>query len=73
MLNRIIRSRKMRAYGSIIDLLPSGDYSEHMPKGNRSELLETYWKSTGKYIGIAIEQHDKDTGHCRIEPNCQTA
>lgn len=73
MLNRIIKSRKLRAYGSIIDLLPSGDYSEHMPKGKQADSVAGYWISAGKYLGTAIEQHDKNPRHSRIESDCQTA
>ncbi|SFX16949.1 hypothetical protein SAMN03159390_00606 [Pseudomonas sp. NFACC49-2] len=73
MIHRILKSRKLRAYGSVIDLLPSGDYSEHMPKRNQIHSIEKYWINTGKYLGKEIEQHDKNSGRSRIESDCQTA
>lgn len=74
MLNKVLfKRRKMRALGSVVDLLPLGDYSEYMPTGNQSVRITRYWKSTGQYVGKAIEQYDTDTGRCRLESDCQPA
>lgn len=69
MLAAIMRSKKLRAIGSVMDLCPLGDYSEHVPSVSASEAIGTYWKETGKYLGTAIEQHNQAPKHCRHESN----
>jgi hypothetical protein len=65
MLKVIIRSRTLRAMGSVIDLLPVGDYSEHMPNGNCSARIAGHWQSSGNYLRKAIDQYDEGTSTWR--------
>lgn len=65
MLNVIIRSRTFRAMGSVIDLQPVGDYSEHMPTGRCSTRVASHWKAAGDYLRKSIEQHDEGKGSWR--------
>jgi hypothetical protein len=58
MLTAIIKSRKLRAIGSVMDVLPMGDYSEYMPSGKQATIKQ-YWEESGKFLGTAIEQHNK--------------
>lgn len=73
MLAAIIRSKKLRAIGSVMDVCPLGDYSEHVPASNHSVAINGYWKEVGKYIGTAIEQHDKAPKHSRNESSRREA
>lgn len=68
MLAAILRSKKLRSIGSVMDICPLGDYSEHLPVANPSVAIAAYWKEAGKYLGTAIEQHDKTPKHSRNEP-----
>jgi hypothetical protein len=68
MLAAILRSKKLRAIGSVVDVCPLGDYSEHVPTERPSVAIAAYWKEAGKYLGTAIEQHDKAAKHSRNEP-----
>ena len=69
MLAAIMRSKKLRAIGSVMDVCPLGDYSEHLPSVTTSAAIGAYWKEVGKYLGKAIEQHDEASKHSRNEPN----
>lgn len=73
MFNAVIKSRRLRAIGSVVDMLPLGDYSEYMPTETYSVRIKGYWKSTGKYVGNAIEQHDQNERCGRLESNCHPA
>ncbi|MBA6065676.1 hypothetical protein [Pseudomonas mosselii] len=73
MINAVIKSRRLRAIGSVVDMLPLGDYSEYMPTEPRTVRIKGYWKSTGHYVGKAIEQYDQDARRRRIDADCQTA
>ena len=68
MLAAILRSKKLRSIGSVMDICPLGDYSEHLPVATPSVAIAAYWKEAGKYLGTAIEQHDKTSKHSRNEP-----
>lgn len=68
MLAAIMKSKKLRAIGSVMDISPVGDYSEHIPSEAPSVTIGVYWKEVGKYLGTAIEQHDKASKYCRNEP-----
>ncbi len=72
MLTVFMKSRTVRAIGSVMDVYPVGDYSEHSGSSSPSVAIATYWKETGKYLGNAIEQHDKEPGHSRNEAICRT-
>lgn len=69
MLTAIIRSKKLRAIGSAMDVCPTGDYSEHVPVVSASAAIGGYWTEVGKYLGTAIEQHNKTSKHCEHEPS----
>lgn len=73
MWNAVLKRRNMRAIGSVIDLLPLGDYSEYMPTEPQSVRITRYWKSTGQYVGKAIEQYDTNTRRSRLESDCHPA
>lgn len=59
MLKAIIRSRKLRAFGSVIDVSPLGDYSELMPVGSACDRIGKYWEAVDQHVGNAIERDDK--------------
>lgn len=73
MISAVIKSRRLRAIGSIVDMLPLGDYSEYMPTEPRTVRIKGYWKSTGSYVGKAIEQYDQNEGRRKIDSDCQPA
>lgn len=68
MLAIILRSKKLRAIGSVMDVCPLGDYSDHVPTVHSPAVIAAYWKEAGKYLGTAIEQHHKESKHSRNEP-----
>lgn len=59
MLEAILKSRRLRAFGSAMDIYPVGNYSEHMPKGKQSARIGKYWKSTGKYLEAAMDRNEQ--------------
>lgn len=73
MNNAVLKSRRLRAFGSVVDMLPLGDYSDYMPTETYAVRITGYWKSAGKYVGKAIEQHDKNKRHGRIDSDCHPA
>jgi len=72
MLTGFMKSRTARAIGSVMDVYPVGDYSEHSNLSSPSVAIAAYWKETGKYLGNAIEQHDKTSEHSRNETVCRS-
>lgn len=74
MISMMVRkSRKLRAYGSVMDVLPLGDYSELMPQGRQSDRIAKYWISTGQYVGKAIGQYEQKAERRASEQNLATA
>lgn len=59
MLKAFLKSRRMRAFGSAMDVYPAGNYLEHMPKGKQSARIAKYWNSTGKYIEVAMDRYEQ--------------
>lgn len=59
MLEAILKSRNLRAFGSVMEVFPMGTYVEHMPVGKQSARIGTYWKSTGEYLESAMERHEQ--------------
>ncbi|MBZ9559081.1 MULTISPECIES: hypothetical protein [unclassified Modicisalibacter] len=60
MKHRTKSSRTARAAGSVMDIWPTGSYSQHMPKGSDQERLSQYWASVGKHLRSALSQYDID-------------
>lgn len=58
-MKAMINSRTLRAFSSVIDLSPIGNYSELMPKGSREDRLAAYWQETANYLDKAIGRHDQ--------------
>lgn len=73
MLKAIIRSRKLRAIGSVIDVSPVGDYSELMPIGSACERIGKYWEATDQYIGNSLERNDEKPDRRRNRGDLTTA
>jgi|GEM_PF-6429348 len=61
--------RFLRAVGSIIDLSPSGNYSEYRQVTADNESIGSDWKIAGDYLrGAVIENGQKKTtkkNHCK--------
>lgn len=73
MLKAIIRSRKLRAFGSVIDASPIGDYSDLMPIGSACERIGKYWEATDQYVGSALERNDEKPNRGRDRSDLTTA
>jgi hypothetical protein len=73
MLKAIIKSRKLRAFGSVIDVSPVGDYSELMPIGSACERIGKYWEATDQYIGSSLERNDEKPDRRRNRGDLTTA
>lgn len=73
MLKAIIRSRTLRAVGSVIDVSPAGDYSDLMPAGSACERIGKYWEATDKHTGNAIERNDEKSNGRRNRSDFPTA
>jgi hypothetical protein len=59
MLRSIVRSRKLRTIGSVIDVSPMGNYSDLLPIGSTCDRIGEYWRATDRYIGAAIDRDDE--------------
>lgn len=64
MLEAVRKSRSLRAFGSVMDVYPTGCYVEHMPKGRQATRIGKYWKLTGKYLEAAMDRHEQ-TNHSK--------
>lgn len=73
MLKAIIKSRRLRAFGSVIDVSPMGDYSALMPEGSASERIGQYWEATDRFIGNSIERDDEKPKAGRDRSDLTTA
>lgn len=47
------------AMGSTMEIMPTGNYAEYMPKGTASQRLNNNWKRVGETLVKSVESHDK--------------
>ena len=60
MFNTIRKNKGLLAFGSVMEVLPTGDYSEHMPAGRGRDRLGKYWQTTSKYLSEAMERQEHE-------------
>lgn len=57
MKSRTLKSDPLLAIGSVMEILPNGDYSEYLPRGTTSQRLGDAWRAVGGRINKAIERN----------------
>lgn len=55
-------SRTARAAGSVMEVWPSSDYSDYVPKGSPQQRIGRSWENTGTYLKKAIRQYGQHPG-----------
>lgn len=58
---RTLKGDSLLAMGSVMEILPSGDYSEYLPRGTTSQRLSATWRAVGGRINKAIERNAENT------------
>ncbi|MDX6915667.1 hypothetical protein R9X49_11170 [Pectobacterium carotovorum] len=60
--------RFLGAMGSILDISPSGNYSEYRNVSSDAELIREDWMSVGNQIREAIANHEPQENTSKIYP-----
>ncbi|WP_447926655.1 hypothetical protein [Vreelandella sp. EE27] len=61
---RIKKYRTVRAIGSVMEIWPIGNYSEHMPKGTPPQRMAQCWSNVGNQLQKAIKSYEQSaTSH----------
>lgn len=63
MKTRANRERFLEGVGSVMDLCPATDYSEHIPQGSTKKRLDQYMSVANSYLEKEIDRHEQIT--CR--------
>lgn len=43
-----------KAFGSVLDLLPSGSYAKHMPQGTAASRINAHFNHAGQHLASAV-------------------
>lgn len=49
--------RAMRAFGSVLDVMPATDYSRYVPRGSDRARIEGDWAAVGAQLQGSIDKH----------------
>lgn len=60
MFDDLRKSKSLLAFGSVMEVNPTSDYREYMPKEKRSACLGKYWQGADRYLAVAMERHKND-------------
>lgn len=55
--------RTVLAAGSVMDIWPTGDYSQHMPKGTAQDRIGQHWANAGSHLYKAVSDYQKRVQH----------
>lgn len=56
---RIKTSRRVRAAGSIMEIWPTGNYIEHMPKGTAQHRIGQHFHNVGNRLGQSLTAYEQ--------------
>lgn len=59
---RIRPYHRFRAAGSVMEIWPTGNYSEYMPKGTPQQRMGQYWHNVGAQLNKSIKAYEQ-LGH----------
>ncbi|MBF8222754.1 hypothetical protein [Halomonas sp. 328] len=52
-------SRTIQTVGSVMEIWPTGNYIEHMPKGTPQQRIGQHWQNTGNHLRKALKGYEK--------------
>ncbi|XGA79019.1 hypothetical protein OR573_10945 [Halomonas sp. CH40] len=55
--------RIVLAAGSVMEVWPVGDYSQHMPKGTAQDRIGQHWVNAGSHLCKAVSDYQKQAKH----------
>ncbi len=56
---RIRSNRRVLAAGAAMDVWPTGNYIEHMPKGTPQQRMGQYWQNVGNHLRKSIRAYEQ--------------
>lgn len=56
---RVRSYRKVRAVGSVMEIWPTGNYIEYMPKGTPQQRMEQCWQRVGNQLCHSFKAYEQ--------------
>lgn len=56
---RVRSYRRVRAVGSVMEIWPTGNYIEHMPKGTPQQRIGQCWQRVGKQLCKSLKEYEQ--------------
>lgn len=55
--------RTVLAAGSVMEIWPTGDYSQHMPTGTAQQRIAQHWSNAGSQLYKTVNDYQKQVRH----------
>lgn len=52
-----MKSRTLKAAGSVVNIWPTGSYARYMPRGSGQERLNQYWEAVGMHLRSSMSRY----------------